>query len=161
MTKTWFIYLHENDVSNHMCSNNSVLGWAGVLKDLRYIICKIKFKNEENWKTLLNLMITEFIHVRHEKLVYTGKMLVFSLMKRFLSWFCYYLHCDYLFLLLIWFLDTIFLKLLGTAFFDIRGIPFQSFNFVIVIFMFLYLLNQFTTSGGLNFPYTLLKYFFK
>ena len=80
-----------------MCSNNSVLGWAGVLKDLRYIICKIKFKNEENWKTLLNLKITEFMHVRHEKLVYAGKMLVFSLMKRFLGWFYYYLHCDYLF----------------------------------------------------------------
>ena len=148
MTKTWFIYLHENDVSNRMCSNNSVLGWAGVLKDLRYIICKIKFKNEENWKTLLNLKITEFIHVRHEKLVYTWKMLVFSLMKRFLNWFWYYLHCDYLFLLFIWFLGTIFL-----------GIPFQSFNFVIVIFMFLYLFNQFTTSGGLNFLYALLKYF--
>ena len=76
--------------------NFSVSGWAGVLKDLRYIICKIKFKNEENLKTLLNLKITEFMHVRHEKLVYAGKMLVFSLMKRFLSWFYYYLHCDYL-----------------------------------------------------------------
>ena len=70
-------------------------------------------------------------------------------MKRFLNWFWCYLHCDYLSLLFIWILGTIFL-----------GIPFQSFNFVILIFMFLYFFNQFT-SGGLNFHYALLKYFFK
>ena len=114
--------------------NFSVSGWLRVLKDI----------------SLLNLKITELIHIRYEKLVCTWKMLVFFLTKRFLNWFCYYLHCDYLFLLLIWFLGTISLKLLGTTFFDTLGIPFQKFNFVIVIF---YLFNQFTT-GVLNFmPY--------